>query len=162
MVLTNFVLRSLLQKYMAKKSKYTYYPNATVTDELDGTVYNLGMTVETMSVEISGSSHPFYTGKEALVDTAGRIDKFKSREAAKQDSKAKKERNKNGKKKMSFEELMVQNAPQEDKKEEKKADKKVEAKAETKNEAKTEEHPKPKVEDAPKADEDTVKEEPKA
>ena len=32
-----------------------------------------------VKLEISNSSHPFYTGKNVLVDTAGRIDKFKKR-----------------------------------------------------------------------------------
>lgn len=30
-------------------------------------------------VEISSASHPFYTGTESVIDTAGRIDKFKAR-----------------------------------------------------------------------------------
>ena len=34
-------------------------------------------------VEISSSSHPFYTGQESIMDTAGRIDKFKARQAKK-------------------------------------------------------------------------------
>lgn len=67
---------------MAKPSKYKYYNTATVKDELDGSIYTLGSTVETLSVEISGNTHPFYTGQETLVDTAGRIDKFKARMAA--------------------------------------------------------------------------------
>jgi large subunit ribosomal protein L31 len=32
-----------------------------------------------IKIEISNTSHPFYTGKNVLVDTAGRIDKFKKR-----------------------------------------------------------------------------------
>ena len=32
-----------------------------------------------IKLEISNTSHPFYTGKNMLVDTAGRIDKFKRR-----------------------------------------------------------------------------------
>ena len=32
-----------------------------------------------IKLEISSSSHPFYTGQNVLVDTAGRIDKFKKR-----------------------------------------------------------------------------------
>lgn len=32
-------------------------------------------------VEISSASHPFYTGKETVVDTAGRVEKFKARMA---------------------------------------------------------------------------------
>ena len=144
---------------MAKKSKYTYYPQATVTDELDGSVYTLGMTVEKMTVEISGTSHPFYTGKEALVDTAGRIDKFKTREAAKQTEKTEKTR-KVRKQKISFEELMKQNSPSAD---EEKAKKVASDKAKKANKVDTEEkHPKPDTTDAPKAGEETVKEEPKA
>lgn len=34
-----------------------------------------------MSVEICSACHPFYTGKEKLVDTAGRVEKFKTRVA---------------------------------------------------------------------------------
>jgi len=32
-------------------------------------------------VEISSASHPFYTGKESVIDTAGRVEKFKARMA---------------------------------------------------------------------------------
>jgi large subunit ribosomal protein L31 len=40
---------------------------------VDGVVYPLIM------VEVSSASHPYYTGKQILVDSAGRIDRFKSR-----------------------------------------------------------------------------------
>ena len=36
-----------------------------------------------IKLEISSTSHPFYTGKNVLVDTAGRIDKFKRKYAKK-------------------------------------------------------------------------------
>ncbi|MBL6610531.1 MAG: type B 50S ribosomal protein L31 [Bacteroidetes bacterium] len=45
------------------------------TIEVDGVSYPL------IKVEISRTSHPFYTGKSKLVDTAGRIDKFKNKYA---------------------------------------------------------------------------------
>jgi len=38
-----------------------------------------GVTYPVMKLEISNTSHPFYTGKMKLVDTAGRVDKFYSR-----------------------------------------------------------------------------------
>ncbi|MDP4278007.1 MAG: type B 50S ribosomal protein L31 [Bacteroidota bacterium] len=38
-----------------------------------------GATLPLVKLEISSSSHPFYTGKSKLVDTAGRVDKFMSR-----------------------------------------------------------------------------------
>ncbi|MBQ8056027.1 MAG: type B 50S ribosomal protein L31 [Paludibacteraceae bacterium] len=43
------------------------------TIEIDGETYPL------VKVEISSSSHPFFTGKQKLVDTAGRVDKFMNR-----------------------------------------------------------------------------------
>ena len=43
------------------------------TIELEGTKYTL------VKLEISRTSHPYYTGKSKLVDTAGRIDKFKNK-----------------------------------------------------------------------------------
>ncbi|NLT03258.1 MAG: type B 50S ribosomal protein L31 [Bacteroidales bacterium] len=38
-----------------------------------------GETLPLIKLEISSTSHPFYTGKSKLVDTAGRVDKFMSR-----------------------------------------------------------------------------------
>jgi len=38
-----------------------------------------GETYPVIKLEISSSSHPFYTGKSKLVDTAGRVDKFMNR-----------------------------------------------------------------------------------
>lgn len=46
---------------------------ARETIDLDGKTYPL------VKLEITSSSHPFYTGKQKLVDTAGRVDKFRSR-----------------------------------------------------------------------------------
>lgn len=40
-----------------------------------------GQTYPLIKLEISRTSHPYYTGKTKLVDTAGRIDKFKSKYA---------------------------------------------------------------------------------
>ena len=45
------------------------------TLEVDGVEYPL------FKLEISRTSHPFYTGKSKLIDTAGRIDKFKTKYA---------------------------------------------------------------------------------
>ena len=49
----------------------TKHSNETV--EFEGETYPL------VKLEISNTSHPFYTGKSKLVDTAGRVDKFMSR-----------------------------------------------------------------------------------
>ena len=47
--------------------------NTKETIDIDGVTYPV------MKLEISNTSHPFYTGKMKLVDTAGRVDKFYSR-----------------------------------------------------------------------------------
>ena len=52
-------------------SRSTCKTNDTI--EFEGETYPL------VKLEISSSSHPFYTGKNKLVDTAGRVDKFMSR-----------------------------------------------------------------------------------
>lgn len=44
---------------------------------------------ETLSVEICSECHPFFTGKQKLVDTAGRVDRFKKRFARRGTAKAK-------------------------------------------------------------------------
>ena len=41
-----------------------------------------GVEYPVIKIEISSTSHPFYTGKAKLVDTAGRVDKFMNRYAA--------------------------------------------------------------------------------
>ena len=47
-------------------------------------VFEDGKEYPIIKLEISNTSHPFYTGKNMLVDTAGRIDKFNKRYAKKQ------------------------------------------------------------------------------
>ena len=54
-------------------AKSTAATNETIS--VDGTDYPL------VKLEISRTSHPYYTGKAKLVDTAGRIDKFKTKYA---------------------------------------------------------------------------------
>ncbi|HEY4475741.1 MAG TPA: 50S ribosomal protein L31 [Candidatus Paceibacterota bacterium] len=52
-----------------------------------GAVFAVGSTKEKIAVEICSNCHPFYTGKEKLVDAAGRVEKFKSRAAKAKKSK---------------------------------------------------------------------------
>jgi large subunit ribosomal protein L31 len=47
-----------------------------------GKEYVLGSTEENMSIDICFSCHPFYTGADKVIDTAGRLEKFKTRAAA--------------------------------------------------------------------------------
>ena len=51
------------------------------TAETKDTIIHEGVEYPVVKMEISRTSHPFYTGKSKLVDTAGRIDKFKTKYA---------------------------------------------------------------------------------
>jgi len=61
---------------MKKDVHPTYYPDATVTCAC-GNTFTTGSTAKEIKVEICSACHPFYTGKQKLVDTAHRVDRFK-------------------------------------------------------------------------------------
>ncbi|RZS58874.1 LSU ribosomal protein L31P [Microcella alkaliphila] len=55
----------------------TYLTRSTVTS--DKTIELDGVTYPVIDVEISAASHPFYTGKQRIMDSAGRVEKFNQR-----------------------------------------------------------------------------------
>jgi large subunit ribosomal protein L31 len=59
----------------------TYFPQAKVTCAC-GESFTVGSTKEKIEVEICSQCHPFYTGGDKVLDTAGRVEKFKARRAA--------------------------------------------------------------------------------
>ncbi len=63
---------------MKKDIHPKYYPNAKVKCSC-GNAFEIGATVPELEIEICSACHPFYTGKEKIIDTAGRVDKFKKR-----------------------------------------------------------------------------------
>ncbi|GAB1430040.1 50S ribosomal protein L31 [Ignavibacteria bacterium] len=60
-----------------KKGIHPYYRKVDVV-MTDGTVYQTRSTYKSdrMVLEIDSKSHPFFTGKQMLVDTAGRVERF--------------------------------------------------------------------------------------
>lgn len=48
-----------------------------------GHTFTTGSTMDKISIEVCSNCHPFYTGVQKLVDTAGRVDKFGQRTALK-------------------------------------------------------------------------------
>lgn len=70
---------------MKKGIHPTYYPNATVRCAC-GHRFHVGSTKQKLEVEICSHCHPFYTGGSKLVDTAGRVEKFRQRLAKKRPS----------------------------------------------------------------------------
>lgn len=78
---------------MKKDIHPQYYSNAKITCAC-GNVIEVGSTREKIDVEICGACHPFYTGKEKLIDTAGQVDRFKQRMEKMEALKKQKDQNK--------------------------------------------------------------------
>lgn len=56
-----------------------FYLDAKIVDNSSSSTFIVGSTVEKMTVEISSLTHPFYTGKQRIVDTDNLVDKFKQK-----------------------------------------------------------------------------------
>ena len=66
---------------MAKKDIHPqYFEKAKITCAC-GNHFVVGATKPAIKVEICSNCHPIYTGEEKLIDTAGRVEKFKNRRA---------------------------------------------------------------------------------
>lgn len=101
---------------MQKELHPQYFPNATITCSC-GNVIQVGSTIEHGKTELCAACHPFYTGTQKLVDTAGRVDKFRARMAKGEEEKKKKAAQKEAQK--------TAKAQKEEEKESKKAKKKL-------------------------------------
>ncbi len=66
---------------MKKDIHPKYNPTSTAACAC-GATFSVGSTLDQISVEICTQCHPFYTGNEKVLDTAGRVDKFKKRREA--------------------------------------------------------------------------------
>lgn len=61
-----------------KEGIHPKYKRTTVTCAC-GNTFETGSTKENLRVEICSNCHPFFTGKQKLVDTGGRVDRFNRR-----------------------------------------------------------------------------------
>lgn len=71
---------------MKKDIHPNYYKEAEVTCAC-GNKFKVGSIQEKLTIDVCSACHPFFTGKEKIVDTMGRVEKFKQRMAAKQAKK---------------------------------------------------------------------------
>ncbi len=80
---------------MKKIDKIIYYPypKAKIICAC-GNIITTGSTVSEMHIEICAKCHPFYTGQHKLIDTSGRIEKFKKRLEKKKEMEKKKSKKK--------------------------------------------------------------------
>ncbi|OGB74830.1 50S ribosomal protein L31 [candidate division Kazan bacterium RIFCSPHIGHO2_01_FULL_49_10] len=65
---------------MKKDIHPAYYPQAKIQCAC-GNVLEVGSVAENLKVEVCSACHPLYTGKQKLLDRAGRVEKFKARVA---------------------------------------------------------------------------------
>ena len=72
-----------------KKDIHPQYFEHAKTTCVCGATYNFGSTKENINVEICANCHPIYTGNEKVLDTAGRVEKFRARKEAGTTKKAK-------------------------------------------------------------------------
>jgi len=72
---------------MKKDIHPKYYPDAKATCAC-GSSFVTGSTLPELKVEICSACHPFYTGKQKLLDSARRVEKFQAKVQAKTKSKA--------------------------------------------------------------------------
>ncbi|MBI5793971.1 50S ribosomal protein L31 [Candidatus Uhrbacteria bacterium] len=63
---------------MKKDIHPEYFKDAKITCAC-GAVYHIGSTREDIQVELCAACHPFYTGKQKILDTARRVEKFQER-----------------------------------------------------------------------------------
>lgn len=76
---------------MKKDIHPKYFTDAKVTCAC-GNTFTVGSTQKEIEVDICANCHPFYTGEQKLVDTAGRVEKFTTRRAKAQPTRVKKVR----------------------------------------------------------------------
>lgn len=74
-----------------KKEIHPKYNTATKVICACGNTFNTGSTLDEIKTDLCSSCHPFFTGKQKLVDTARRVEKFNAKvEAQKEASKTRK------------------------------------------------------------------------
>ncbi len=62
-----------------KKDIHPNYFEDAVINCACGSSYTIGSTLKEISVELCANCHPFYTGKQKIIDTARRVEKFEAR-----------------------------------------------------------------------------------
>ncbi|MFA6257898.1 MAG: 50S ribosomal protein L31 [Candidatus Paceibacterota bacterium] len=73
-----------------KKDIHPKYDLKTKATCACGAIFDVGSTMPAIAMEICSQCHPFYTGNEKIMDTAGRVERFKKRAAATTKTKVKK------------------------------------------------------------------------
>ncbi|OGJ52374.1 50S ribosomal protein L31 [Candidatus Peregrinibacteria bacterium RIFOXYB2_FULL_32_7] len=83
-----------------------------------GAVYNFGNTVKEIKVDTCSACHPFYTGKKRILDSSGRVERFKQKMVHAHDFEQKKKEREEEKKKTVLDKIEEEKERQEKVKEE--------------------------------------------
>jgi large subunit ribosomal protein L31 len=77
-LLSKLIVRIKRAKSMKKNLHPEYFKEATISCAC-GATYEIGSTVKSINTELCAACHPFYTGKQKIIDTARRVEKFEAR-----------------------------------------------------------------------------------
>ena len=80
-------IRKFALYYIMKEKIHPKYYASAKAHCACGNTFEVGSTQEIIETEICHKCHPFYTGKDKIIDTAGQVEKFKKRLAAKKKKK---------------------------------------------------------------------------
>lgn len=75
---------------MKSKGTHPKYNEQVIAKCACGATFMVGSTKDEITTEICSNCHPFYTGKQKLVDSAGRVDKFRLKQEKANKKKAEK------------------------------------------------------------------------
>ena len=83
---------------MAKSGLHPTYYNDTLVTCACGHTFTTGATVQTIKTDICSNCHPFYTGEQRIVDTAGQVERFMKRLQAAQTGRTSKKKKRTARK----------------------------------------------------------------
>jgi len=69
----------LIKFKIMKKDLHPKYPEITVTCSCGNSFKTQSTMAKDTNIEVCSKCHPFYTGKQKILDTAGRVEKFKQK-----------------------------------------------------------------------------------
>jgi large subunit ribosomal protein L31 len=72
-------VRTASKEHSVKEKTHPKYHEATVHCGSCGTEFTIGSTRPELRVDVCSNCHPFYTGKQNIIDTAGQVERFQRR-----------------------------------------------------------------------------------
>jgi len=93
------IYKAMLNFFGMKKDTHPQYYSKAMVKCVCGNSFTIGSTKPELKIEICSNCHPFYTGKSKITDMAGRVERFKARNAKKTEAPLRKKTEKKAAKK---------------------------------------------------------------